>query len=429
MRCSVRRSSNRCYPNIEWGVSVSDKKKWDLAALATIPLIMTLANSMLIPVLPLMQKKLSITPVQSSLIITVYAAVSIVCIPIAGYLSDRFGRKLIILIGLTIAAIGGIISGLGAWLLQEQGAYFVILGGRLVQGIGAAGAFPIVLPLVGDMYRSQQQISSGLGMIETSNTFGKVISPILGSALALMVWFLPLAVIPLFSAISIAAVAYFVKVPKPKKQKKESPAGLGAFVANTKDNLKQNRWLYAIFAIGGILMFVMFGFLYYLSSVLEEHYHIDGIWKGLVLAIPLCAICLSSFIAGKLVGENKSKMKWFTVIGAALLTASMLTCALVNTKSMVFLISLMFAGGVGIGFSLPSLDALITEGVEKEQRGTITSLYSSMRFIGVAAGPLTASALISHEEWLFYLLAAVALLCCVVGLFGIKPGKKKKAHA
>ncbi|WP_243644193.1 MFS transporter [Paenibacillus pinisoli] len=412
---------------------MSDKKKWDLAALASIPLIMTLANSMLIPVLPLMQKKLNISPVQSSLIITVYAAVSIICIPIAGYLSDRFGRKLIILIGLIIAAIGGIISGLGAWLLQDQAAYYVILGGRLVQGMGAAGAFPIVLPLVGDMFRSQQQISSGLGMIETSNTFGKVLSPILGSALALIIWFMPLAVIPLFSAISIFAVAYFVKVPKPKKQKKEAPRGLKDFISNTKEILGQNRWLYAIFAIGGILMFVMFAFLYYLSSVLEDHYHIDGLWKGLILAIPLCAICLSSFIAGKVVGESKPKMKWFSVVGAALLTAAMLICGLVNTKSIVFLISVMFAGGVGIGLSLPCLDALITEGVEKEQRGTITSLYSSMRFIGVAVGPLTASALLNHEEWLFYSLAGVALLCCVVALFGMKPGKgkgkRKKAAA
>lgn len=410
---------------------MSEKKKWDLAALASIPLIMTLANSMLIPVLPLMQKKLNISAVQSSLIITVYAAVSIICIPIAGYLSDRFGRKPIILIGLSIAALGGVVSGLGAWLLQEQAAYYVILSGRLVQGLGAAGAFPIVLPLVGDMFRSEQQISSGLGMIETSNTFGKVLSPILGSALALIVWFMPLAVIPLFSAISIWAVKVFVKVPKPKKKNKnkESPSSIGAFINNTKEILGKNRWLYAIFVIGGVLMFVMFGFLYYLSSVLEQHYHIDGIWKGLLLAIPLCAICLSSFIAGKLVGENKLKMKWFTVIGAALLTASMLTCGLVNTKSMVFLISVMFAGGVGIGLSLPSLDALITVGVEKEQRGTITSLYSSMRFIGVAVGPLTASALIGHEEWLFYLLAGVALCCCAIALFGIKPGKKKLSAA
>lgn len=398
---------------------MSEKKKLDLAALSSIPLIMTLANSMLIPVLPLMQKKIGITSVQTSLIITVYAAISIVFIPFAGYLSDRYGRKRIILIGLTIAAIGGLVSGLAAWLMDRHVYAFILLG-RFIQGIGAAGAFPIVLPLIGDMFRSEEEVSGGLGVIETSNTFGKVLSPILGSALAMVVWFLPLAVIPIISAISIIAVWLLVKSPKEQKGKTAFPQ----FIRETKKLLGQNRWLYAIFIIGGVLMFIMFSFLYYLSSVFEDHYHIDGIKKGLLLAIPLCAICLSSFFTGKLVGENKVRMKWITFTGGVTLTAAMLICGIFDTKGIVFLIAIMFAGGLGIGIALPCLDALITEGVDKKQRGTITSLYSSMRFIGVAAGPLTASAMLEHDAALFYMLSGFALCCSLIALFAIKPDRE-----
>ncbi|WP_256709919.1 MFS transporter [Paenibacillus sp. FSL H8-0548] len=399
-------------------------KRWDLAALASIPLIMTLANSMLIPVLPLMQKKLNISSVQSSLIITVYAAVSILCIPIAGYLSDRFGRKVVIIIGLSIAAVGGLISGLAAWLMDSH-VYVVILAGRFIQGIGAAGAFPIVLPLVGDMFESEEEVSSGLGMIETANTFGKVLSPVLGSALALVIWFLPLAVIPFISLIAILGVIFFVKVPKQKSNEKNS---FSNFFQSLKAILAQKgHWLYATFAIGGISMFIMFGFLYYLSSVLEDHYHIEGIWKGLVLAIPLIAICLASFITGKMVGENKNRMKWLIVVGTAMLAIMMFTCGVMNTKGLMFLLTFMFVSGAGIGLALPSLDALITEGIEKKQRGTITSLYSSARFIGVAAGPLIASWLLTKEAFLFYLFAGFALLCTVLALLTIKPSKDEKA--
>lgn len=398
-----------------------EKKKRDLAALATIPLIMTLANSMLIPVLPLMQKKLGITAVQTSLIITVYAAISILCIPIAGYLSDRYGRKKIILIGLSITAVGGAVSGLGAWLL-EGGAYWTILGGRFIQGIGAAGAFPIVLPLVGDMFKSEDEVSSSLGMIETSNTFGKVVSPVLGSALAMAIWFLPLAVIPVFSLISILAVAVFVKAPK---QKESEQIHISAFLQKLKDTLKQKgSWLYAIFIIGCLAMFIMFGFLYFLSNSLEDVYHIKDIKKGLVLAIPLFAICSSSFAAGKLIGQNKTRMKWFTIIGLLALAVIMIVCGLGKSNSLVLLIILLFVGGVGIGAALPSLDALITEGVQKEERGTITSLYSSARFIGVAAGPLVASTLMKQEQWLFYLFAALAFGSCLLSLFAIRPQKE-----
>lgn len=404
-----------------------NKKKLDLAALASIPLIMTLSNSMLIPILPLMQKKLGITSVQSSMIITVYAAISILCIPIAGYLSDRFGRKLIILIGLSIVAIGGAMSGVAAWLMNGMNAYWLILIGRFIQGIGAAGAFPIVIPLVGDMFNSEKEVSSGLGMIETSNTLGKVLSPIIGSALALIVWFLPLATIPVISAVSIIAVACLVKAPK---KKDADITGLTQFLKTIKGELKKNgSWLYAIFAIGGGVMFIMFGFLYYLSSIIEEKYHIDGIWKGALLAIPLLAICLASFAAGKLVGENKARMKWFTVIGIALAFAVMLISGLINMEILIMLLVLMFAAGAGIGLTLPCLDSLITAGIEKKQRGSITAIYSSMRFIGVAAGPLVASLLLGHVEWMFYLFAAIAFLCSLIALFFLRSSRFSNANS
>ncbi|SFL75436.1 MFS transporter, ACDE family, multidrug resistance protein [Paenibacillus sp. 1_12] len=402
---------------------MNHSKKLELAAVASIPIIMTLANSMLIPLLPIMEKKLGISSVQSSLIITVYAAIAIICIPIAGYLSDRFGRKKIIIPSLILAAIGGGISGLGAWLMSGMGAYTVILAGRFVQGIGAAGAFPIVIPLVGDMFKSEEEVTSGLGIVETSNTFGKVLSPILGSALALLVWFLPFLIIPFFCLISILAVAFLIKVPANKQSEKVT---LKSFVSSIKQILQQKgRWLYAIFGIGGIGMFFLFGFFFYLSTILEEQYQIDGIRKGLLLAIPLTAVCLFSYVTGKLVGEDKPRMKWFTFIGLVIVAASMIVCGLVPTKALLLLLSLLFAAGLGIGAALPCLDALITEGIDKKQRGTITSLYSSMRFIGVAAGPPVTSLLLGKESLLFYTFAAIAGVGGLCALLAIKPESAK----
>lgn len=404
-----------------------EKKKRDLAALATIPLIMTLANSMLIPVLPLMQRKLGITSLQSSLIITVYAAVSIICIPIAGFLSDRFGRKLIIIIGLSIAAAGGVVSGCAAWLMEGQTAYWWIIAGRFVQGIGAAGAFPIVLPLVGDMLKDEEQVSSGLGMIESSNTLGKVVSPIAGSALALVVWFLPLIVIPFICLFSIIAVAVFVNKPKGQQQ---AAVSVKEFIKGVRAILTKNgRWLYAIFAIGCLGMYIMFGFLYDLSSVLEKKHHIEGVIKGLLLAIPLGAICLASFIVGKKIGNNKTAMKWLTVIGTAAAAAAMAAIAMISPKGLFMLMLLISIAGAGIGLVLPSLDSLITEGIDKKQRGTITSLYSSMRFIGVAAGPLIASVMLDHERLMFWIFAAVSIVSCALALFAIRPKQMGEAAA
>ena len=78
---------------------------------------------------------------------------------------------------LLIAAIGGAITGWVSWKVDNP--YTWILIGRAIQGIGAAGAMPVVIPCVGDLYKDEKQVSTGLGIIETSNTFGKVLSPIL----------------------------------------------------------------------------------------------------------------------------------------------------------------------------------------------------------------------------------------------------------
>jgi ACDE family multidrug resistance protein len=101
--------------------------KRPLIALASIPLIMTLGNSMLLPILPQISQELGINAFQVSMIITIYGLVAILMIPVAGYLSDCFGRKIVILPSLLLAAIGGAVCVAAAWFLTGVNAYWVIL--------------------------------------------------------------------------------------------------------------------------------------------------------------------------------------------------------------------------------------------------------------------------------------------------------------
>lgn len=398
----------------------SKGSKWSVLAIASIPLVMTLGNSMLIPVLPAMKEKLDITSFQSSMIITVYSIVAIILIPIAGFISDHIGRKKVIIPSLIIAGIGGMISGWAAWKINDP--YWIILVGRALQGIGAAGAFPIVMPLVGDMFKNEKEVSSTLGVIETSNTLGKVISPILGAFLATFVWFIPFLSIPIFCLISILLMAIFVRRGKTEYE----PIPFKEFISQIKKIFKNNgRWLIAIFTIGIILMFVLFGVLFYLSEILERDHDIMNVKKGLYLALPLGALCLTSLIAGKVIKENKVLMKWITFSGLLLMSLSI--ASLSFSKGLWFMIIMFLLSGIGIGASLPCLDAIITEGIQKDQRGTITSIYSSMRFIGVAAGPPVIAILLKHFEGsLFYILAIIGIFAVLITLIAIKPDKKKK---
>ena len=391
------------------------KQKWAIVSLSSIPLVMTLGNSMLIPVLPSMEKELSITSFQTSMIITVYSIVAIFLIPVAGYISDHIGRKKVIIPSLIIAGIGGLISGWAAWKLTD--AYWLILVGRALQGVGAAGAMPIVLPLVGDMFKSEDDVSSCLGLIETSNTFGKVLSPILGSFLAGFIWFLPFFSFPIFCAISVILMIFLVKCPKSE----EKPIPFKQFFINVKKTFtEKGRWLYAIFFIGGILMLVLFGILFYLSETFEKEYGIKDLKKGFFLSLPLGALCLASFISGKIIKKNKVLMKWITFI--SIILAAISIAALWFSIKLWYMLTMFLITGVGIGLSLPCLDALITEGIEKKERGTISSIYSSMRFIGVAAGPPLIAVLMKYaSHWIFIVLSSLSVIAAVITMFAIKP--------
>ncbi|MFC0562062.1 MFS transporter [Halalkalibacter alkalisediminis] len=394
---------------------MQEKDKWAIFSISSIPLVMTLGNSMLIPVLPEIERELGISSFQVSMLITVYSIVAIICIPIAGYISDHIGRKKVIIPSLILAGLGGFISGFAGW--QMESPYGIMIIGRVLQGIGAAGAMPIVLPLVGDMYPDQKDVSKGLGMIETANTLGKVLSPILGAALALIVWYMPLLSIPVLCLISILAMLLLVK----EAPMSGEAVGFKQFFKNTKVIFKrEGRWLYAVFVIGGILMLVIFGVLFYLSTMLEDEYQIDGIKKGIILAIPLAALCFSSFATGKVIGQDKQKMKWFTVTGLVILTLAIFTVSF--SKDIYLLLTCIFASGVGIGIALPCLDALVTEGIEMEQRGTISSLYSSMRFLGVAAGPpLFAVLMKTSHFFMFFSNSILCVIAVLIVLLAIKP--------
>ncbi|MBB5172828.1 MFS transporter [Texcoconibacillus texcoconensis] len=398
---------------------MKDKHMWDLASVASIPLVMTLGNSMLIPVLPTMEEKLSVSSFQISMIITIYSLVAIVLIPVAGFLSDFYGRKRMIIPSLIIAAIGGSISGWAAWQLEDS--YSIILFGRFLQGVGAAGTTPIVMPLVGDIFQEEKDVSHGLGVVETSNTFGKVLSPILGAWLATFTWFLPFFAFPVFCFISLIGIIFLVKTPK----KSDKPLRLKDFWKEIRKIIRrESRWLISVFITGALCMFVVFGVLFYLSTMLEDEHQIEGVSKGVVLAIPLASLCISSYLTGKKIGKEKNVMKWVIFSGLLVLTGANVSVAF--TKDIYVLLTAMFIIGMGIGVALPCLDALVTEGIAKEERGTITSIYNSMRFVGIAAAPpLVALLMKASHVILFSVVASLSFIAMLIVLIWIRPNEKQ----
>src|SRR5699024_7092635 len=118
------------------------------------------------------------------------------------------------------------------------------------------------LPICDIFHRDEEEASATLGVIETSNTVEKVLSPILGSALASVIWFLPFVSIPVFSAISVLLIIFLIK--NEGDEEDDEPLKFPKYWSLIKDVFREHkRWLIAVFIIGAILMFILFGFLFY----------------------------------------------------------------------------------------------------------------------------------------------------------------------
>ncbi|MFA8438866.1 MFS transporter [Pueribacillus sp. YX66] len=350
-----------------------------IIAIGSIPLILVLGNSMLIPVLPKMKQELDISQFQVSLTISLFSIAAAVSIPILGYLSDRFSRKAVIIPALVLYGTGGLLAGAAsAWF---SNAYIWIMVGRVMQGIGAAGTAPIAMALTGDLFDGGKE-SKVLGIVEASNGLGKVISPIIGSLLALLIWYSVFFAFPVFCLISILLTAIFVK----EKKKRTEPMKIGAYTKGLLSVFKkEGRWLLTVYLAGATCLFTLFGILFYLSDILEKDYDMKGVIKGLVLAIPLLFMTTTSYITGSKIEKKMKLMKNLIVIGLILMTVSFAT--LVFFKKLIPFISILVVSSIGTGLALPCINSFITGSVGKERRGFVTSLYGSVRFLGVAAGP------------------------------------------
>lgn len=161
--------------------SMQSQTRAQLAALATVPFIMVLGNSMLIPVLPQIGEALNLGQARVGLLITAFSLPAGLVIPWAGLLSDRVGRVTVIAPALILYGLGGLAAGLASVLVARP--FLFILGARVVQGIGAGGTYQLALALAGDIFQSKER-SKALGLLESANGLGKVVSPVAGAAAA-----------------------------------------------------------------------------------------------------------------------------------------------------------------------------------------------------------------------------------------------------
>ena len=131
---------------------------------------------LVVPIMPTYMNELGITGSTVGLLVASFSFAQLLISPIAGRLSDRIGRKKVIVAGLIVFALSELLFGLAnvPWLLFVS---------RMLGGTGAALIMPAVMAYVADT-TSYEERAKGMGLINAAITTGFIIGPGIGGYLA-----------------------------------------------------------------------------------------------------------------------------------------------------------------------------------------------------------------------------------------------------
>lgn len=375
-----------------------------------LPILMVLGNSMLIPILPSIEADLHLNSSWSGFILSSFTIPAAVVIPFVGMLSDRFGRKRLIIVSLWIMILGSVLCVVSGEV-NETVSLFMI--GRGLQGVGAAGTTPLAMALIGDIFQGQER-SRMLGSLEVFNGVGKVVAPLTGATLAIFVhWNHAFWVFPVLCVVILIGLRKTIEMKEGyhKADKKNLYSIL----------ISKGRLLIPLYAIGGIGLFLLFGILFFLSYHIENTFHIDGFFKGFMFIFPLGAMTICSYWCGGRL-KTDEELGW-TYMKCGMLMMSVPLGFLIFFSSLGFLMFFITVSFGGLGLMLPVINTFITGSVSEHERGLIVSIYGAVRFGGVALGPIAYS--LWKEEVLEMYLITFAFSLLNLILFMLLSNRKQ----
>jgi predicted MFS family arabinose efflux permease len=374
--------------------TMSKEEKRASLGLAGIFSMRMLGLFMILPVMSLYTEHLEgITPLLLGLSISVYGLTqALLQIPF-GLMSDRFGRKKIITIGLLLFIAGSVVAAMSTTI------YGIILG-RALQGSGAVAAAVMALAADLTLEQNRTKIMATIGIsIGISFGIAMVLGPVLASVVGLqgIFWFTAI-----LATVGIIILHKVVPQPKNLTQHKDAepiPALMGKVL---KDG-QLLRLDFGIFCLHLVMtaMFVVLPLLMRgkLGIAAEDH------WMVYLPVLGLSVVAMVPFI---IMAEKKRKMKLVFVSSVGTLSLACFGLYLF-ADGLWGMVSTLFVFFTAFNLLEATLPSLISKLAFAGGKGTAMGVYSSSQFFGAFCGGLMGGLV-----WDAYGMADVFLVCAVI---------------
>ncbi len=345
-------------------------KDHNLHVIFGITLMAVLGTSSITPAFPEIRDALGISSGQVGLLITVFTLPGILLTPVAGVLSDRYGRRKVLVPSLFLFGIAGV-----ACALATNFGLLLVL--RTLQGVGAAALGAINVTMIGDLYSGQRR-TEALGYNSSVLSLGTASYPAIGGALALLGWRYPFA-LPLV-AIPVALLVLF-SLRNPESHNDQD---LKEYAGNIWGSVRDWR-VVGLFCSTLVTFVILFGpLISYLPIFMSATYGSSSLVIGLVLATASLTTALASTQEGWLTSRFSEKTLIRTSF--AFYAAALILIPLVPNVWLLLVPTVLF--GVAQSLNLPPVFSLLNEAAPDENRGAFISINSTILRLGQTLGPV-----------------------------------------
>lgn len=398
--------------------------KGGLLAIFAVALVDMLGFGLVIPLLPFYARQFMASPVQVTLLFSIFSICQFIATPMLGSLSDRIGRKPILFVSLIGNAIGYVLLG---WATQHQwtdltvGLLTLYLS-RIIAGL-TAGNISAAQAYISDITTPQNR-TKGMGVLGAAFGIGFSIGPAAGGMLAH--YFTPAA--PAWAAAGAALTALLLcgLLLKESRQRNTGssasylhPGQFRPLLSNAPLMTINTAWFIAMASFVAVdSAIVMF---------LADVYHYDSRQVAYYFLVVGITIIITQ---GGLVGRlNKHFGEWnLCVFGLALNgVGSILTAATAWHTTTGLLYGSAIAYAFGRSLFQPTISALVSHHSDSEHQGLSFGFFQAVGSLARIAGPLGAGLIYSyHHTWPWF-IGALALWFTAI-LLAILHGYEKRKH-
>jgi MFS transporter, DHA1 family, multidrug resistance protein len=375
-----------------------------LPILFLVMFLVMIGFGIIIPVLPFYAEDMGANPTQLGLLMAVYSLMQLIFAPMWGRLSDKIGRKPVMMIGIAGLALSFFIQAISTQL-------WMLFAARIIGGILSSANMPTAMAYVADI-TTEENRGKGMGIVGAAVGLGFVFGPAVGGIFSKHSLSMPFYLAGASSLITLILVAFILK--ESKQNKGETTQQQSVWKAFTPD-------VSMLFFVQLFISLSLSGLEATFAYFAADKAGLGSTQLGYIFMIMGFA---GAMVQGGLVGRWTKKYGESAVIQGGMIVSAIGfgLILLVNNFTTAAIYLTIF--GIGNGVIRPSVSSLLTK-ISTSGHGSTTGLLSSFDSLGRIIGPVLGGWLFSITIGLPYISGVILTIVAFVLFLGFRSKAKQ----